>query len=191
MKIAIYLRVSTSHQTTDLQKSELLAYCQARGWNNPEIYDDTGSGANIDRHEFKRMMADARARAFDCLVVFKLDRLSRSLKDLVTTLQELTDLGVAFISIRDHIDMTTAAGRLLVHLLASFAEFEREIISERVRAGVRRAIQNGRPVGRPRVTQDDHVMQLRGEGKTIRAIASELNVSRGAIERVLRKSQAS
>ena len=105
----------------------------------------------------------------------------------MNTLTLLDELGVAFISLKDNIDLTTSSGRLLMHLLGSFAEFEASLIRERVRAGVRRAIENGRPVGRPRVTQDENVMRLRGEGKTIRGIAGELGVSRGAIERVLRK----
>ena len=117
-----------------------------------------------------------------------MERISRSLRDLVTTLQELTDLGVAFVSIRDQIDMTTAAGRLLVHLLASFAEFEREIISERVKSGVQRAREKGRPIGRPRVCDRRKVMELRGNGMSIRGIARELNISKGAVEQALKRN---
>ena len=188
MRVAAYLRVSTGHQNTELQHAEIEKYCVARGWGKPAIYDDTGTGANTNRPEFMRMMSDARSRKFDCLVTVKLDRLSRSLRDLVTTLQELTDLGVAFVSIRDQIDMTTAAGRLLVHLLASFAEFEREIISERVKSGVQRAREKGRPIGRPRVCDRRKVMELRGNGMSIRGIARELNISKGAVEQALKRN---
>ena len=185
MNAGIYLRVSTLDQSTEMQRADLVDYATRRGFNI-EIYEDHATGTTADRPELSRLLHDCRTRKIDIVLVWKLDRFFRSLKDLVNTLTLLTEVGVSFISLKDNIDLTTSSGRLLMHMLGAFAEFEASLIRERVKAGLRRAIANGRPVGRPRVTSDDSVLNLRREGQSIRKIAAHLGISRGAVERVIR-----
>ena len=150
MKAATYLRVSTSEQTVENQRLELRRFCEARGWDATE-YADTGvSGAKESRPALDRMLKDARRRRFDTLVVWKLDRLGRNLRHLILLLDELSALGVAFVSLNEGIDTTTPAGRLQLHLLGAVAEYERGVIAERVKLGMARAKAQGKPVGRPR-----------------------------------------
>jgi len=123
-KIALYLRVSTSDQSTELQSSELLAYCKARGFNDVEIYEDIGrTGTNDNRPALKKLIADAKQRKFDIVICWKIDRLFRSLKHLILTLQEFDDLGIKFISLKDQIDLTTSSGRLLMQIIGAMSEF--------------------------------------------------------------------
>jgi len=150
MRAAIYARVSTSEQTADNQLLELRRYVKARGWTAVE-YTDTGvSGARDRRPALDRMITDARRRRFDVLVCWRLDRLGRNLKHLITLLDDLQALGVAFVSLAEGIDATTPAGKLQLHILGAIAEFERERIRERVMAGLQRARTQGRRLGRPR-----------------------------------------
>jgi DNA invertase Pin-like site-specific DNA recombinase len=119
-KIAIYLRVSTLEQSCDLQRTECLAYCQSRNWTNIAIYEDTGiSGTHANRPALKRLLADIRAGRVQILLCWKMCRLFRSLKDLVITLQELSERKIGFLALKDQIDLTTSTGRLLMHLLGA------------------------------------------------------------------------
>jgi DNA invertase Pin-like site-specific DNA recombinase len=157
MRVAIYARVSTVEQSAENQLAELRRYVDARGWQ-PKEYCDTGiSGAKDKRPALDVMVRDAKRRRFDVLVVWKMDRLGRSLKHLITLLEELQSLGIAFVSIGEGIDCTTPAGKLQMHILAAVAEFERGRIAERVRLGMARAKLQGRHLGRPRkpVTEDE------------------------------------
>src|SRR5579864_352220 len=139
MKAAIYARVSTIDQEPENQLQELRRYVEARGWTATEYVDRGVSGATDRRPALDQLLADARRRRFDVLVCWRLDRLGRNLKHLITLLDELQALGVAFISMGEGIDCTTPAGKLQLHILAALAEFERERIRERVLAGIQRA----------------------------------------------------
>jgi len=183
----IYLRVSTQEQSCDLQERELMQFIEARGWTAFETYEDKATGTNGNRPELKRLLRDARARKFDVLICWKLDRLFRSLKDLVSTLQELSDLGIEFVSLKDQIDLTTASGRLLTHLLAAFAEFEADLIKSRVKAGLANAKARGRKLGRPTFIDAQEVARLRAEGLSLNQIAKEIGASKAGVHKTLSK----
>src|SRR5450759_1317538 len=144
LRAAIYARVSTSEQTVENQRLDLHRFIEARGWDLTKEYLDAGiSGSKESRPALDVLLKDARRRRFDVLVVAKLDRLGRSLKQLVGLLDELQALGIAFVSLGEGIDCTTPAGKLQMHILAAIAEFERGRIVERVRAGLARAKAQG------------------------------------------------
>src|SRR5438309_2372974 len=149
MRAAIYARVSTVDQEPENQLQELRRYVEARGWSAVEHVDHGVSGAAERRPALDRLVADARRRRFDVLVCWRLDRLGRNLKHLITLLDELQALGVAFVSLAEGIDATTPAGKLQMHILGAIAEFERGRIVERVRAGLARARAQGHRLGRP------------------------------------------
>jgi DNA invertase Pin-like site-specific DNA recombinase len=151
-RAAIYARVSTSDQTCENQLLELRRYCEARGWRATEYVDTGISGAKDRRPSLDALLTDAKRRRFDVLVCWRLDRLGRNLRHLVTMLEELNHVGVAFVSLGEGIDCTTPAGKLQLHILAALAEFERERIRERVVAGLRRAKAQGTRLGRPKTT---------------------------------------
>ncbi len=148
-RAAIYARVSTLDQEPENQLAELRRYVEARGWTAQEFVDHGVSGTTDRRPALDRLVADARRRKVDTVVVWRLDRLGRSLKHLVTLLDELNAVGVSFVSLGEGIDCTTPAGRLQLHILAALAEFERSRIAERVRAGLARVRANGTRLGRP------------------------------------------
>lgn len=185
--VGIYLRVSTVGQSTELQRKEIESYLSARGWLNWTFYEDKLTGTTNHRPSLKQMLTDAKTRKLDLIVCWKMDRLFRSLKDLVTTLQELSDLGVEFISIKDQIDMTTASGRLMTHLLAAFAEFEAALIKERVNAGLAQAKRKGIVLGRPTVINKNEVLRLRNLGKSLTEIAKQLNTTKSGVSKTLKK----
>lgn len=189
-RVAVYLRVSTQDQSTELQRRDLLAYVEARGWQIHAIYEDKATGTNDARPELQRMLREARERRFDVVLVWKLDRLFRSLKGLVVTLQEFSELGIEFVSLRDNIDMSTSSGRLMTHMLAAFAEFERDLIVSRVRAGLASARAKGRRLGRPTTVDRERVHYLRSEGRSLGDIAALLGVSKSGVHKSLAKSTA-
>src|SRR5258708_1137164 len=123
-RVAVYLRVSTQDQSTALQQQEIESYLIARGWTQTSYYEDKLTGTHGNRPQLKNLMSDVRQRQVDLVICWKLDRLFRSLKDLISTLQEFSELGVEFISLKDNIDLTTSAGRLMLHILGAFGEFE-------------------------------------------------------------------
>src|SRR5712691_8140495 len=149
MRAALYARVSTLEQEPENQLQELRRYLDARGWTATEYVDRGVSGAKDRRPALDQLLADARRRRFDVLVCWRLDRLGRNLKHLITLLDELQALGVAFVSLAEGIDATTPAGKLQMHILGAIAEFERERIRERVLAGLGRARAQGKRLGRP------------------------------------------
>jgi len=187
-RIAIYARVSTSggHQDPEMQLRELREYAERRDWEIFETYTDTGvSGSKESRPALKRLMADACQRHFDAVLVWKLDRFGRSLRHLVNALAELEAFGVAFISLRDNLDLSTPSGRLMFQIIGAMAEFERALIQERVRAGLRNARAKGKRLGRPRVDlSGNQVAALRASGASLRAIAKELGVGVGTVHRL-------
>ena len=182
MKAAIYARVSTVDQEPENQLQELRRYCEARGWTAVEYVDRGVSGAKDRRPALDLMLADARRRRFDVVVCWRLDRLGRNLKHLITLLEDLQALGVAFVSLNEGIDATTPAGRLQMHLLGAIAEFERARIVERVKAGLQRARAQGRRLGRPRVAVPlDRLATVNGMAHA--AAATALGVSAATVKR--------
>lgn len=150
--VVIYCRVSTKEQTTENQKRILAEYAERRGWKY-KIVEEVGSTRGT-RPRKQALLQALRKKMYDAVIVYKLDRWARSLSELIGNVQELTDKGVAFISYTDNIDMSTASGKLLVGILASLAEFERDLISERVRAGLARKKAEGIKLGRPKGSKD-------------------------------------
>jgi DNA invertase Pin-like site-specific DNA recombinase len=149
MRAAIYARVSTFDQQLENQLGELRRYTGARGWTVAEYTDHGVSGAKDKRPALDRLVADAKRRRFDVIVVWRLDRLGRNLRHLVSLIEDLQTLGIAFVSLGEGIDCTTPAGKLQLHILAALAEFERGRIRERVLAGLQRARTQGKRLGRP------------------------------------------
>jgi DNA invertase Pin-like site-specific DNA recombinase len=194
MKIALYARVSTADkgQDPEMQLRELREYCERRGWSISAEHVDVGvSGAKDSRPQLNKLMADAKQRRFDAILVWKLDRFGRSLKHLVSALGEFEALGVAFISLRDSFDLTTPAGRLMFNMVASFAEFERDLIRERIKAGIANRRAKGFRVGRkPVVVDSGRLRALRSQGHTIREIADALGVSRSLVHKTLAEQAA-
>ncbi len=188
LRAAIYLRVSTIDQNTELQKAELLQYLSNRGLNLVASFEDKASGTNDSRAQFQAMLISAKRREFDVLVVWKLDRFGRSLRDIVVHLNDLHECGVIFVSVKDQIDLGTATGRLMLHLLGSFAEFEASLIKERVKAGIANARRKGIKLGRPRTTDPQLIKNLRAEGYTYSAIARRLGVSKALVHKTLKDS---
>lgn len=150
VRCAIYARVSTAEQTCDNQLEELRRFASARGWDTKEYVDHAVSGSKERRPALDAMVADAKRRRFDAVVVWRLDRLGRNLKHLITLIDEMTALGIAFVSLAEGIDATTPAGKLQLHILGAIAEFERGRIQERVLAGLARAKAQGKRLGRPK-----------------------------------------
>lgn len=191
MKVAIYVRVSTQDQSSDLQKTELLRFCEARGWNVSRVYEDKATGTTDNRPQLKALLSAAHAREFDVLLVWKLDRLFRSLKGMITTLQDLQALGITFVSLKDQIDMSTPSGRLMTHMLGAFAEFEAALIKERVVAGLKEAKRKGIQLGRPSIIQRDKVIELRARGRSYRQIADQLGCSKAGVFKIFKQEKTS
>jgi DNA invertase Pin-like site-specific DNA recombinase len=194
-RAAVYARVSTADQTPENQLAALRAYTAARGWHALEFTDHGISGAKDRRPALDAMLAAVRARRVDVVAVTKLDRLARSTRHLVTLAGELEALGVDLVALDQAIDTTTPAGRLLFHVLAAIAEFERDLIRDRVLAGIRRAKAAGIHCGRPRkhdISTED-VIALYAEGLSLSAIGRRLGNGRPvhptAIGRIIRASQ--
>src|SRR5438105_5422372 len=144
MKAALYARVSThDQQTLPMQLKAMRAYARKRNWKVAREVKEVGSGAK-QRPQREELLKAARRRELDVILVWRLDRWGRSLADLVVTLKELTELGIGFISINEALDLTTASGRAMAGMLSVFAEFEREIIRERVKAGIAQAREEGK-----------------------------------------------
>jgi DNA invertase Pin-like site-specific DNA recombinase len=190
MKAAIYARVSTLDQEPENQLQELRRYIEARGWSAVEYVDKGVSGAKDRRPALDQLLADARRRRFDVLVCWRLDRLGRNLKHLITLLEDLQALGIAFVSLAEGIDATTPAGKLQMHILGAIAEFERARIAERVKAGLTRARAQGRTLGRPRLVVAAERLQA-VQGMTIREAAKVLGVPRSTAQRWLALTQKS
>jgi putative DNA-invertase from lambdoid prophage Rac len=186
MKTALYARVSTADQKSlKSQMEEMRNYAQGRKWEIITEVKEIGSGGKT-RPKREELMQMARRREIDCIIVWKLDRWGRSMTDLVTTLQELREMGVQFVSVRDALDFTTTMGRALAGMLAVFAEFERDILRERVRAGLASAKLEGRIGGRPKATTEDQreeIKRLLSKGTSKAEIARTLKVSRATVRR--------
>ena len=192
-RVALYLRVSTGEQTTENQRRELEAVAKQRGWQIVTVYEDKGvSGAKgrDKRPQFDAMLKDAVRGQFDVLAAWAVDRLGRSLQDLVATLGDLHGAGVDLFLHRQAIDTTTPSGKAMYQMLGVFAEFERSMIQERVKAGLERAKAKGVQLGRPRLPgrRREEILRLHREGTSQRAIARSVGVALGTVQNVLREA---
>ena len=188
MKIGCYARVSMQdQQTLPLQRDAIAAYAQQRGWSIVVMITEVGSGGRT-RPQRDQLMRAARRREIDAIVVWRLDRWGRSVVDLISTLHELQELGVGFISLQEALDLTTPTGRAMAGLLAIFAQFEREILRERVKAGIAQARRHGKRHGRPPtvVHRAPDVQRLAATGLSQSAIARQLGISRTSVRRFIR-----
>jgi DNA invertase Pin-like site-specific DNA recombinase len=186
-RAAIYLRVSTAAQTTENQSLELRRYCDRQGWTVTKEYADHAvSGTQHERPALNEILLDAQQGKFDVLVVWKIDRLARSTAHLLEILNLLRASHVDFCSSTQGIDTTTAHGRMVFTFLGAIAEFERELITERVTAGIARAKQNGVQFGRPRVGFDiNKALELRKEGLSWGTLAKRTGVSSATLRRAI------
>src|SRR5271156_4795864 len=187
LRVGLYARVSThDQQTLPLQIRAMREYAAKRGWTIVAQMKEVGSGA-AQRERRSTLIAAARRREIDVVLVWRLDRWGRSVADLVSTLQELQHLDVGFVSLTEALDLTTPAGRAMAGLLAVFAEFEREILRERVRAGLAHARLNGKRLGRPPsvVHRGVEVRKLYGKGISKSEIARTLEIGRTSVRRLL------
>jgi putative DNA-invertase from lambdoid prophage Rac len=191
-RAGLYARVSThDQQTLPLQSRAMRAYAAKRGWAIALQVKEVGSGA-AQRELREKLLDAARRREIDVVLVWRLDRWGRSVADLVATLQELEHLGVGFVSLTEALDLTTPAGRAMAGLLAVFAEFEHEILRERVRAGLAHARQNGKRLGRPATAarKQPQVLKLFAKGISKAEIARRLAIGRTSVRRVLATGKA-
>ena len=179
MKAVIYARVSTRDQSAEMQLRELRDFAQRRGWDLTAEYIDAGvSGAKEKRPELDKLMADAKRRRFDVLLVYRYDRFARSLRQLVNALADFHALGINFVSLHEGVDTSTSTGKLMFGIFASFAEFERNVLRERVRSGLQSAKARGQRLGRPRLDVDVPDVRRRLKAKeSLRSIARSLEVS--------------
>ena len=186
MRAVLYARVSTTDkQDPEMQLAELREYASRRGWELCGTFVDRTSGSRESRPALDEVMSLCQQRKADVVVVWKLDRLGRSLKHLVNILAEWEALGIAFISLRDNSDLTTPSGKLMFHVIEAMAEFERALIQERVKAGLAQAKREGRRGGRPkrvwRPTTERRVKELRTEGKSWQQISQEIRIPVGTL----------
>jgi putative DNA-invertase from lambdoid prophage Rac len=190
-QVALYARVSTpDQQTLPLQIKAMREYAERRGWQISTEIREVGSGA-LQRPKREELLAAVRRREVDAIVVWRLDRWGRSLADLVVTLKELVELGIGFVSLTEAFDMTTPSGRALAGMLAVFAEFEREILRERVKAGVAHARAKGTVLGRPKsaAKKVDEVRHLYRKEKLSKSeIARRLGIGRTSVRRLLQNA---
>ena len=193
IRAGLYARVSTQDQRTlPMQSRAMREYAARRAWAIAMHVKEVGSGA-IQRQLREKLLVAARRREIDVVLVWRLDRWGRSVTDLLATLQELEHLGVGFVSLTEALDLTTPAGRAMAALLSVFAEFEREVLAERVRAGLAHARQNGKRLGRPATANAhaDEVHKLHRSGLSKSEIARRLNIGRTSVRRILdRRTQA-
>ena len=187
LKAALYARISThDQQTLPLQQKAMRQYANKRGWKITLQIKEIGSGAKT-RPQREELLKAARRREVDVIIVWRLDRWGRSLADLVTTLKELSEIDEGFVSLNEAIDLTTPSGRALAGMLAVFAEFERDILRERVKAGIAQAREKGKPHGRPQTAakQSTEVKRLFKKGVSKSEIARRLEIGRTSVIRIL------
>lgn len=191
-QVAIYTRVSTADQNLDLQINDLTEYASKRGWQIYQIFEDKISGTTKTRPQLDQLFAAAKIRKFDIVLVWKFDRFARSLKMLVDSLELFKDLGIDFVSYKESIDTTTSMGRLIFNINSAYAEFEREIIGDRVKAGVankraKLAALGDLSWGRKPVDQEIQlkIQRLKAANKSIRVIAKTLEISKTTVLKYL------
>lgn len=194
-RAAIYVRVSTDKQTVENQVRELRQIAERRGWEVVTEYQDAGISGSKGREErpgLDEMLKDAQRRRFDVVMAWAIDRLGRSLIDLLGTIQALEACGVDLYLDQQSIDTTTPAGRLMFQITGAFAEFERSMIRQRVRAGLRRAKEAGKRLGRPKIDPalEKRIQGQLRAGKGMLAIAKDLGAGTGTVQRIAREMKA-
>src|SRR5713101_1430419 len=194
-RAGVYVRVSTDGQDTEMQESELKEYCARRGWESI-LYRDRGqSGAKQDRPALNSLLSDLRKRRLHVVLVWSLDRLARSLKQLLSISEECRSLGVDLVSLRQNIDTTLPAGRLTFQILGAVAEFERELLRVRVRAGMEQARRAGKRIGRPALRhfgpgERERIRSLRTQGASVRKLAKDFATTQWMIAKLLGSPEA-
>ena len=193
-RAALYVRVSTDRQTVESQLRELRQIAERRGWEVVKEFDDagiSGSKGRNDRPGLDEMLKDAQRRRFDVVMAWAIDRLGRSLIDLLGTIQQLETCGVDLYLDQQAIDTTTPTGRLMFQITGAFAEFERSMIRQRIRAGLRRAVEAGKQLGRPKIDPAlERIQSQLRAGKGMLAIARECKVGTGTVQRIAREMEA-
>jgi DNA invertase Pin-like site-specific DNA recombinase len=193
MKIASYTRVSTQDQSVDMQITELRRYCEQRGFQIYKEYSDQGvSGTKDKRPALDELMADAKKRKFDAVLVWRFDRFARSTKHLITALEEFRHLGIEFISFQESIDTSSPLGKAMFTIVSAIAELERNILLERVRAGLKRARENGRILGRPKRRDLDvkELQRMRDKEKlSFRQIAKRVKACPATVYKTLKNPE--
>ena len=194
LDVAIYVRVSTSSQTTENQLIELAEVCERNKWHITNVYNETISGTKgvDERAELNRLMQDASRKKFSKVVVWSVDRVGRSMKHLVNVLSQLKDLGCDIYSYKQAIDTSTTMGSSFFHMVGIFAELENNMRKERQSIGIKRAIDNGAKFGRKSIMTDklvQSVVDLRRRGLSMRGIATKLDVSTTVVQKSLKFNQ--
>jgi len=193
MKVALYTRVSTNDQSVEMQTSDLKRYCAQRGFEVFKEYSDRGvSGTKDKRPALDELMNDAKKKKFDAVLCWRFDRLARSTKHLITALEEFRHLGIDFISYQENIDTSSPLGKALFVIVSAIAELERNILLERVRAGLRRAKENGAILGRPRRLDLDvkELQKMRDKEKlSLRQIAKRVKASPATVYKSLKNPE--
>lgn len=182
-RVAIYARVSTKDQSCEMQLRDLRAYCASRGFLQVSEYVDIGeSGATDSRPELNRLMDHARKRQIDAVLVWRFDRFARSTKHLLLALEEFRSKGIQFVSYQENMDTGSPLGQALFTIVAAVAQLERDLIRERVCAGIRNARAAGKSLGRPRrIVDSDVIARMRSEGASVRQISRDLGVGYGTV----------
>jgi len=190
MRAAIYARVSTKDQNCELQLRDLRAFCTARSFSIIGEFVDVGeSGAKDSRPQLNELLAAARKRRLDAVLVWRFDRFARSTKHLLLSLEEFRSLGIQFISYQENIDTSSPLGQALFTIVSAVAQLERDLIRERVSAGIRNARACGKQLGRPRrIVNQDEILRLRSQGASLRHIAEKLGVGYGTVRLSLARS---
>jgi len=182
-RVALYARVSTTEQSTDSQLLDLRRYVRERGWDIFKEYVDEGiSGTKDSRPALNELMNDAKKRRFDVVLVWRFDRFARSTKHLILALEEFKNLGIDFVSYQENIDTSSPLGSAIFTIISAVAQLERDIIAERVKAGLRRARENGKVIGRPKALFSvEEAYKLRLKGLSLREIGEKIGVSRTTV----------
>lgn len=191
MKAAIYLRVSRDLQSTDMQRDDLVKYCELHNLDY-DIFDETGSGKSRDRVRLTQLMERIKVGGYQRLIIWRLDRLGRSVRDLTNIIHELESHGCQLVSFKESIDMSSPAGRLMANMLGCFAQFERDVIIQRTNAGLDAARKRGKKLGPPQKELDDQKLQaMLAQSKTLDEIAKELGFSKSHLYKKIRHSHGS
>lgn len=187
-RVIIYARVSTKEQNVDMQLSDLKSYADLRKLKVVEVYVDYASGAKSDRLNYQKLFNDVRKRKTDVVLVWKFDRFARSTKELINALEEFNNLGVDFISYKENVDTSTPAGKILFTMISAFAEFERAIIRERVKAGMEKAKARGARIGRPKIPPftKQKVIMLKERGLPYKEIIKQVKISKSAYYEIIK-----
>lgn len=187
-KVAIYARVSTSNKGQDLntQLLPLKKYCKDKKRDIVQVYTDIMSWTKESRPSLNSLLDDAKEQKFDTVLVFRFDRISRSTKQLIDLLEKFRKLNISFISLNENIDTTTPTVAMMFTIIAAFAKFERDIISERVKFWIQKARSNWKQIGRKKIDVNDNMVILHhNEGLSIRNIAQMMNISKSKVHRIL------